>query len=103
MKLDANIKEQLVGNDWQLPDFGSEKVPVEEKSLHEKKQRCSVGIFTHPKDFSNIQRIFKEDLKLTEEDGFIRMVDTQPRVINDGAPPVERTNTKVRIQLILGF
>ena len=100
--LDSDVKEQLVNTDWQTPAFTSEDVPVEYTTLQEMKEKhtANVGTLTHPKDFSNIQRIFSEKLKLTEEDGFIKMVDTQPRVISTGAKSEERSNTKVLLRAV---
>ena len=95
VKLDADVKEQLVSGDWQIPTFTSENVRAETTNFQEKTEKTNVGTFTHPKDFSNIQRILNEKLKLTDEDGFIKMLDTRPRIISDGASPVERSNTQV--------
>ena len=99
---DSDVKEQLVNTDWQMPASMNEDVPVESTTLQEIKENhtANVGTFTHPKDFSNIQRIFSQKLKLTEEDGFIKMVDVQPRVISTGAKSEERPNTKVLLTVV---
>ena len=102
VKLDADVKEQLVSGDWQIPTFTSVNVCAETTNFQEKKEKTNVGTFTHPKDFSNIQRILNEKLKLTEEDGFIKMMDTRPRIISDGTSPLERPNTQVKYD-VCGF
>lgn len=63
--------------------------------IQEVKEKSSVGTYTHPKDMSKVQRVFGENLQLTDEDDFIRIVETQPRVISTGALPVERSNSQV--------
>ena len=101
VKLDADVKEQLVSGDWQIPTFTSVNVCAETTNFQEKKEKTNVGTFTHPKDFSNIQRILNEKLKLTEEDGFIKMMDTRPRIIS-GASFLERPSTQVKYD-VYGF
>ena len=101
VKLDADVKEQLVTGDRQIPSFTSENVGAETTTFQEKKEKANVGTLTHPKDFSNVQRILNEKLKLTAEDGFFKMVDTRPRIISNGASPVERSNIQVKFDFFM--
>ena len=91
-ELDSGVKQQLMMEDWQLPQFSTKELPFSAPPVGPRVATLDVEVYTHPKDFGAVQRILeayvaKEPLdSLLQEKGFLCVRETSLRNIHTVVP-----------------
>lgn len=87
-ELEPGVKEQLMVQDWQLPDFALQDVPFSAPVNLSPRATFDIEAYTHPKDFASVYRLVHASegqmvQNSAENEGFVRITNTRSRNINE--------------------
>ncbi len=81
--IDPQTKQQLLSEDWQMPNFGGFEWAQTESAAVVNVDRREASTYTHPKDFSIINAML-QGFSIQDDDGFQQVISATARDIIEG-------------------